>query len=182
VTAVTSVDARTGEVLTTVAQESTGEETAAACARAAAAFPGLEAMGRYGRAGLLRAMAGALEAARPEIVRVADRESALGEQRLQGELTRTCFQLRFFAEVLHEGSYVEATMTTPARRRPRWAPPRSAVSYARSRGRTPRPPSSPRNSATKTPAPPAAWTARWSPAINPERPEPSAGAGAFGTS
>jgi NADP-dependent aldehyde dehydrogenase len=110
VTAVTSVDARTGEVVTTVAQESTAEETAAVCAGAAAAFPELEAMGRYGRAGLLRAMAGALEAARPEIVRVADRESALGEQRLQGELTRTCFQLRFFAEMLHEGSYVEATI------------------------------------------------------------------------
>jgi NADP-dependent aldehyde dehydrogenase len=109
-TAVTSVDARTGAVVATVAQESTAEETAAACARAAAAFPELEAMGRYGRAGLLRAMAGALEAARPEVVRVADRESALGEQRLQGELTRTCFQLRFFAEVLHEGSYVEATI------------------------------------------------------------------------
>ncbi|WP_354670907.1 aldehyde dehydrogenase (NADP(+)) [Actinomadura sp. DC4] len=105
-----SVDARTGEVVATVAAESTAEETAAACALAAAAFPGLEAMGRHGRAALLRAMAGALEAARPEVVRVADRESALGDQRLQGELTRTCFQLRFFAEVLHEGSYVEAVI------------------------------------------------------------------------
>ncbi|MDN3356317.1 aldehyde dehydrogenase (NADP(+)) [Actinomadura sp. DC4] len=109
-TAVSSVDARTGEVVATVAAESTAEETAAACALAAAAFPGLEAMGRHGRAALLRAMAGALEAARPEVVRVADRESALGDQRLQGELTRTCFQLRFFAEVLHEGSYVEAVI------------------------------------------------------------------------
>jgi NADP-dependent aldehyde dehydrogenase len=67
-------------------------------------------MGRYGRAGLLRATAGFLEAARPQIVAVADRETALGEQRLNGELTRTCFQLRLFAEVLHEGSYVEATI------------------------------------------------------------------------
>ncbi|MGH3379225.1 MAG: aldehyde dehydrogenase (NADP(+)), partial [Actinoallomurus sp.] len=61
-TAVTSVDARTGQAITTVAQESTGEQVGAACARAAAAFPGLEALGRAGRAGLLRAMAGALEA------------------------------------------------------------------------------------------------------------------------
>ncbi|GLY86893.1 aldehyde dehydrogenase (NADP(+)) [Actinoallomurus iriomotensis] len=109
-TAVTSVDARTGEVVTTVAQESTAEETAAACERAAAAFPGLEAMGRHGRAGLLRAMAGALEEARERVVAVADRETALGERRLNGELTRTCFQLRLFAEVLDEGSYVEATI------------------------------------------------------------------------
>jgi NADP-dependent aldehyde dehydrogenase len=110
VTAVTSVDARTGEAVTTVAQETTSEETAAACARAAAAFPGLEAMGRYGRADLLRAMAGALEAARERIVPLADRETALGERRLDGELTRTCFQLNHFAEVLHEGSYLEATV------------------------------------------------------------------------
>jgi NADP-dependent aldehyde dehydrogenase len=41
---------------------------------------------------------------------VADRETALGEQRLNGELTRTCFQLRLFAEALDEGSYVEATI------------------------------------------------------------------------
>jgi NADP-dependent aldehyde dehydrogenase len=104
------VDARSGEVVATVAQESTAEETAAACESAAAAFPGLEAMGRHGRAGLLRAMAGSLEAARARVVQVADRESALGEQRLNGELTRTCFQLRLFADVLHEGSYVEATI------------------------------------------------------------------------
>jgi NADP-dependent aldehyde dehydrogenase len=110
VTAVTSVDARSGEVLTTVAQESTAEETAAVCERAAAAFPELETMGRHGRAGLLRAMAESLEAARAQVVQVADRESALGEQRLHGELTRTCFQLRLFADVLHEGSYVEATI------------------------------------------------------------------------
>ena len=109
-TAVTSVDARSGEVVTTVAQENTAEETAAACESAAAAFPGREAMGRHGRAGLLRAMAGSLEAARAQVVQVADRESALGEPRLNGELTRTCFQLRLFADVLHEGSYVEATI------------------------------------------------------------------------
>src|SRR4051812_40044971 len=105
-----SIDARTGEAVTTVAQESTPGETRAAGERAAAAFPGLEAMGRSGRAGLLRAMADALESARSQVVPTADRESALGEQRLNGELTRTCFQLRLFAEVLEEGSYVEAAI------------------------------------------------------------------------
>ena len=109
-TAVTSVDARTGEVLTTVGRESTAEETAAACERAAEAFAGLEAMGRHGRAGLLRAMAAALVAARARIVPLADGETALGEPRLNGELTRTCFQLDHFAEVLGEGSYLEATI------------------------------------------------------------------------
>src|SRR4051794_34900562 len=109
-TAVSSVDARSGQVLATVGQESTAEETGAACEWAAAAFPGLEAMGRAGRSRLLGAMAAALEAARADIVRAADQETALGETRLNGELTRTCYQLRHFAEVLDEGSYLEATI------------------------------------------------------------------------
>lgn len=109
-TTVTSVDARTGRAVATVASESTAEEVDAACARARAAFADLEAMGRAGRAELLRAMASALEGARAEVVRVADTESALGEQRLNGELTRTCFQLGLFADVLEEGSYLEATI------------------------------------------------------------------------
>jgi NADP-dependent aldehyde dehydrogenase len=110
VTPVASIDVRTGATVETVAQESTAEEIDAACARAAAAFPGLEGMGRDGRARLLRALADVLEAARESIVPVADRETALGEQRLNGELNRTCFQLRLFADVLDEGSYVEATI------------------------------------------------------------------------
>lgn len=108
--AVASIDARTGEVIATVAPESTAREVDAACARAAAAFASLEAMGREGRAGLLRAMADALEHARRDVVRVTDRETALGEARLTGELTRTCVQLRMFAEVLGDGSYLEATI------------------------------------------------------------------------
>jgi NADP-dependent aldehyde dehydrogenase len=110
VTAVASVDARTGETIATVARENTPEEVDAACVRAAAAFAPLEAMGRDGRAELLRTMAEALEHRRAEIVRLADRETALGEPRLTGELTRTREQLRLFAEVLDEGSYVEATI------------------------------------------------------------------------
>jgi NADP-dependent aldehyde dehydrogenase len=110
VTEVASIDARTGDVVMTVGEESTTEETGATCARAADAFPALEDMGRGGRAGLLLALADGLEAERPAVVAVADRETALGEQRLTGELTRTCFQLRLFAELLDEGSYVEATI------------------------------------------------------------------------
>lgn len=70
----------------------------------------LESAGRLGRAGLLRAMAHALEADREGIVEVAGRETALADARLNGELTRTCYQLRLFADTITEGGYLEATL------------------------------------------------------------------------
>jgi hypothetical protein len=59
------------------------------------------------------ALAGALDGRREEIVAVADRETALDATRLGGELTGTCYQLRLFAEVLDEGSYLEAAIDHP---------------------------------------------------------------------
>lgn len=66
------------------------------------------------RAAFLRAIAAELEANRAAICARADAETALGDQRLQGELDRTCLQLRLFAEhievpdwrqaVTHDGS------------------------------------------------------------------------------
>jgi NADP-dependent aldehyde dehydrogenase len=113
VTDVVSIDPRTGHAVEVVAPETTPEEVRRLCDQAAAAVPALAAIGRAGRAGLLRRLADALDARREEIVAVADRETALGATRLGGELTRTCYQLRLFAEVLDEGSYVEATIDHP---------------------------------------------------------------------
>lgn len=103
-----SRDARSGQVVSDVAEETTDEQLDAICREAAAAFPTLEQAGRRRRAEMLEAMAEALEQRREEVVATADRESALGATRLNGELTRTCFQLRFFAEVLADGAYLEA--------------------------------------------------------------------------
>lgn len=105
-----SVDVRTGRAVEEVARETSGEQVDTACRRAAGAAAGLEAMGRAGRARMLRAMADALEDRRDELVRTADRESALGDGRLGGELTRTCFQLRIFADALEDGGFLEATI------------------------------------------------------------------------
>jgi NADP-dependent aldehyde dehydrogenase len=105
-----SIDPRTGATVEVVAQETTTAEVDRLAAAALAAAPGLEALGRAGRAGLLRGLADALEARRDDVVVVADRETGLGETRLNGELTRTAYQLRLFAEVLEEGSYLEATI------------------------------------------------------------------------
>jgi NADP-dependent aldehyde dehydrogenase len=113
VTDVVSIDPRIGQAVEVVAPETTPEEVRELCVQAAEAAPALAALGRAGRAGLLRSLAGALDGRREEIVAVADRETALGATRLGGGLTRTCYQLRLFAEVLDEGSYLEAAIDHP---------------------------------------------------------------------
>jgi NADP-dependent aldehyde dehydrogenase len=65
------------------------------------------------RARWLLAVAEALDAAAPELVPLADEESHLGTARLTGELARTTAQLRLFAAVALEGSYLEATIDHP---------------------------------------------------------------------
>lgn len=62
------------------------------------------------RAGWLRALADALDAHADELVPLADRETRLGETRLRGEVGRTTGQLRLFATVVEEGSYLELTI------------------------------------------------------------------------
>ncbi|GIE94104.1 aldehyde dehydrogenase (NADP(+)) [Paractinoplanes rishiriensis] len=107
-TDVVSIDPRTGEVTGTVAAETGTGQVDAACRQAAAAAGALDEFGRLGRAALLDALAAALDGGRDRIVATAGRESGLGTGRLDGELTRTCYQLRFFGEVLRDGGYLEA--------------------------------------------------------------------------
>jgi NADP-dependent aldehyde dehydrogenase len=109
-TTVVSIDPRTGAAVEDVAEETAPQDVDGVARRALAAAPQLEALGRSGRAALLRACADALEARRADLVAVADRETGLGGARLNGELTRTTYQLRFFADVLDEGGYLEAAI------------------------------------------------------------------------
>jgi len=62
------------------------------------------------RAGWLDAVATALDAHADELVEIADRETRLGATRLRGEVGRTTGQLRLFAAVVREGSYLELTV------------------------------------------------------------------------
>jgi NADP-dependent aldehyde dehydrogenase len=78
--------------------------------RAAAAAPIWARSSAADRAAWLRAAADALEAAADELVPIADRETRLGETRLRGEVGRTSGQLRLFASVVEEGSYLELTV------------------------------------------------------------------------
>ncbi len=64
------------------------------------------------RATLLRTIAAEIEALGDELLETASRESNLPLARLTGERGRTCNQLRLFADVVEEGSWVEATIDT----------------------------------------------------------------------
>jgi NADP-dependent aldehyde dehydrogenase len=82
-----------------------------AAARAAARAAGpLGSASAAERQTWLRAVADRLDAAVDELVGIADEETGLGETRLRGEVARTTGQLRLFADVVAEGSYLEATI------------------------------------------------------------------------
>jgi acyl-CoA reductase-like NAD-dependent aldehyde dehydrogenase len=75
-----------------------------AVAAASAAHDAYAASDGATRAALLRALADALQAARETLVPIADTETSLGAARLNGEIDRTAFQLRGFADRATEGA------------------------------------------------------------------------------
>ena len=118
-----SHDARTGTVVARI-PTSTPDQVRDVVARAAAAAPAVAAATPGERRLWLVAVADAVEDARAaaELVRVADRETALGEARLTSELARCADQLRFYGDVGVEASYLRVTVdhatdTTPDLRR-----------------------------------------------------------------
>ena len=108
-----STDARTGAPQGAAWAESTAEQIDAAVAAAAAAADAFAATPAPVRAGFLRALAEALANNAATLLPVADRETALGLPRLEGELARTAFQLRGFATALEDGA-AQAFLDEPA--------------------------------------------------------------------
>lgn len=90
--------------------ETTSTELDAVLRRATEAADAFGAQPPGERARQLRAVAGALDAASDELIPLAQQESRLSVPRLTGELNRTTFQLRMFADVLAEGGYLHATI------------------------------------------------------------------------
>ena len=79
---------------------------------AASAFPVYRGLARERRAEFLRQIASSLEGLGESLVeRVVD-ESALLPGRVRAERDRTCSQLRFFAGIVEEGSWVDARIDT----------------------------------------------------------------------
>ncbi|MER6143481.1 aldehyde dehydrogenase (NADP(+)) [Streptomyces sparsogenes] len=113
-----SVDPRTGKQREQVAVEATAEEIDRVVRAAHAARESLA--DRTVRAAFLRTAADRLDEAKDRIVEAADAETALGPVRLTGELARTTYQLRAFADIVDEGAFLDvrvdhadATQTPP---------------------------------------------------------------------
>ncbi len=64
------------------------------------------------RKDLLHSIANGLDADRTRLVALAAKETNLGLDRLGGELTRTCWQLRSYSDSALEGHYLEARIDT----------------------------------------------------------------------
>ncbi|MGW7403898.1 aldehyde dehydrogenase (NADP(+)) [Streptomyces sp. NPDC054833] len=106
-----SVDPRTGKQREQVAVEATDQEvdTAVRAAHAARGFLADRAV----RSAFLRSAAAGLDAARDQLVEAADAETALGPVRLTGELARTTYQLRAFADIVDEGAFLDVIVNHP---------------------------------------------------------------------
>jgi NADP-dependent aldehyde dehydrogenase len=98
-----SFNARTGELLGSPLNAHTPSQVADQAASAFEAFDSWSTSTGAQRANLLRGLASALESDREALVALADQETALGPVRLNGELDRTAFQLRRFADIAENG-------------------------------------------------------------------------------
>ncbi|MEU6095688.1 aldehyde dehydrogenase (NADP(+)) [Streptomyces sp. NPDC047079] len=106
-----SVDPRTGKQREQVAVEASAQAVDATV-RAAHAARGALA-DRTVRSAFLRTAADRLQAAGDRLVETADAETALGPVRLTGELARTCYQLRAFADIVDEGGFLDVIINHP---------------------------------------------------------------------
>jgi alpha-ketoglutaric semialdehyde dehydrogenase len=79
-----------------------------AASKAAAAFQEYRKKSGAEKAAFLEAAAAEIEALGADLVTTACNESALPQGRIQGEMGRTTGQLRLFANLLREGSWVDA--------------------------------------------------------------------------
>lgn len=93
--------------------EATPDEVDAAVEKAAAAFKVYKQKSDADKAEFLEAIAEELEANAEALKQIYRVESGLPEGRSNGEFARTAGQLRAFAEMLKEGSWVEAIISNP---------------------------------------------------------------------
>jgi acyl-CoA reductase-like NAD-dependent aldehyde dehydrogenase len=99
-----SYQARTQQVLGESLPETSPTQLNDAVVAAHQAFDIWQASSGDARAALLDGLALVLQDAREELVALADEETGLGPVRLNGELDRTAFQLRRFAQLARDGA------------------------------------------------------------------------------
>jgi len=108
----------TNQGLLTTFYDATPSEIDRAVELAEQAFPIYRRKSPEERAKFLDAIANEIEALGDELLQRCHEETALPMGRLQGERGRTCNQLRLFAQLVREGSWVNARIDTaqPARK------------------------------------------------------------------
>jgi NADP-dependent aldehyde dehydrogenase len=103
----------TGEHLQPGFVPATTEEIELAVRLSAEAFDVYQRVSGRDRGTLLRTIAAKIESIAGEVIERAAQETALPQGRLQAETARTCAQLRLFAQVAEEGSWVQARIDRP---------------------------------------------------------------------
>ena len=107
-----SVDPRTKTQSSVQFFNATDGEIDRAVREAATAFKTMRLASAAARAAFLESAADEIEKLGAELIEMADAETGLGQPRLAGERGRTTSQLRLFASLLREGSFVEAIIDT----------------------------------------------------------------------
>ena len=105
-----AIDPATGRAIGPKFHEAGEGDIADACALAAAAAPAFGALAPEDRAKFLEAIADHIVAIGDELIARAVQESGLPRPRLEGERGRTVGQLKLFASVLREGSWMDLTV------------------------------------------------------------------------
>lgn len=107
----------TDEALEPAYHSATADEIESAVELASQAFQAFSRTTGGQRAALLRAIAAEIEALGQTLTNRVMAETALPEPRVKGETARTCGQLRMFAGLIEEGSWVDARIdhADPAR-------------------------------------------------------------------
>ncbi|WP_218023418.1 aldehyde dehydrogenase (NADP(+)) [Nocardia altamirensis] len=110
------------ETMVDPGSDTTADEVDSAVAAAAAAAKPWAALARPDRARVLDGIADRLDAHAAELIPLAMRETRLPEARLTGELKRTSFQLRLFAQTVRDGRFLEVRIDTADAEWPMGAP------------------------------------------------------------
>ena len=104
----TGFDPQTGAALEPIFHSAILQDVDRAAELASEAFAIYGKLSGAQKGRFLRQIAAEIELISGELVERAQRETALPEKRLQGEVGRTVGQLRLFAQVVEEGSWVAA--------------------------------------------------------------------------
>lgn len=108
-----AIDPSTRQPLSPDYHDATPAEVDRAMQQAEAAFEDFRRRPPRERAGFLDAIGAEIDALGEPLIERAVRETALGVERLRGERARTVNQLRMFARLVEEGSWVQARIDRP---------------------------------------------------------------------